>query len=660
MKIFNEPWMTIFDWLPAWSRLSRKTREFFVMEIPNDLHVSTRIFDPACVAELRSAGFITGEAPRLPPDIRPFRRAIRAMHRHRVFDGSVAGMRGYLEDHLTNNEAMSLLDHPSYYGNYWHQVASRVSDEAWIKSFLDAPMGAKWEQAHINQAQDTWLRRTAAVEQLKRWLRQFIEGENPVLLASLLSDCDEYPGTASDALTAGIRYLLLFPALTSDTLDPVIGIWPTIHQRMNRVTAKAPTVFTEPPAGAAVFGEPFLLHDMTMVLVNSFPDGLRLLRSGGGLYKRELDRLVTMLTPLPENLDLNTDGAARVCEAYRWLEAMGLTGVKGKKGKQPSLAPTENGRAWLALTVSDRLRSLIEALRKAYDQRGDRYVGWGSHICLVSRELNTGGWGYDKDIDPQRHLVQSFGVCSAGGWICRKAFLDWQAETENPILRYSGRRFAAYTGVFHAGAPEKEAVWRAYVTDFVRERLIPLGCAQACADDCGNLWFSITSTGAYLLGLSGLFEFNAPETTGQVLVQPNFEVVFTGAAPGIESEFAHMAERIGQGVGTLFRITRKSVLTALDAGIETDDVLKRLNDLTHKPLPANVVSQIQDWAGSYRRVAVRRMVTIRCPDAETALHVQAIFPRLMRPLTETLLELVNSKSLPDVTKKLKKNGIGVE
>ena len=81
-------------------------------------------------------------------------------------------------------------------------------------------------------------------------------------------------------------------------------------------------------------------------------------------------------------------------------------------------------------------------------------------------------------------------------------------------------------------------------------------------------------------------------------MQPNFDIVFTGAAPGIESEFAHFAERVGHDVGTLFRITRHAVLAALDSGIEADEILKRLSDNTAKPLPANVASQIRDWAGS--------------------------------------------------------------
>jgi len=33
---------------------------------------------------------------------------------------------------------------------------------------------------------------------------------------------------------------------------------------------------------------------------------------------------------------------------------------------------------------------------------------------------------------------------------------------------------------------------------------------------------------------------------------------------------------------------------------------------------------------------------------------------LTRPVTETLLEVTNQKSLKDIKKKLKKNGIGVE
>lgn len=40
--------------------------------------------------------------------------------------------------------------------------------------------------------------------------------------------------------------------------------------------------------------------------------------------------------------------------------------------------------------------------------------------------------------------------------------------------------------------------------------------------------------------------------------------------------------------------------------------------------------------------------------------VQSTFPRLVKPVTDTLLELTNTQSVTDLTKRLKKCGIGVD
>ena len=207
---------------------------------------------------------------------------------------------------------------------------------------------------------------------------------------------------------------------------------------------------------------------------------------------------------------------------------------------------------------------------------------------------------------------------------------------------------------------ELENAWRRYVHEFIQERLLPLGGAKAGWDEAGNMWFCLTPAGEYLLGRCDKLECPVVKKPGKILVQSNFEVVFTASAPGSEAEFMHFAERIGHGVGTLFRITRESVWGARDAGLDADGILARMGNLVSKPVPGNVAAQVRDWAGAYRRVAVRRMVTLQCPDAGTARELQAVFPRLLRPVTETLLEITNSDSLGQIRKRLKKMGIGEE
>ncbi len=661
MKVFTEPWSVVFDRLPAWTRLSRDTREFFAVKIPNDLRVPKQLLDPTCVANLRDAGFFKADVPRLPPEARPFRRAIRAMHRNRIFDGENHGMRAFVEDHLTQNEAVSLLDYRSYHGNHWRNAELLASDESWVRGFLDSRLGAEWEQQHTNQVRDTWLSKVAAVDLLKKWIRQCLDGDNPIPLADLMADHEQDPEIVSDALTAGVRYLLLFPALRSDTLDPVIGVWPEVHKRMNHQPPAPPEAMESSPDGADVFATPFLLHDMTTALVNSAPDGLRLRRSGGGLFKREVDKLSALLSPIRGDLNLNTSVESRVYEACAWLDAMGLFRVKGERGKQPALVATDAGKEWLAKPIGNRLQDMLDTMRRAYKKRADRYMSFaGAQLRFVSHEINTGGWGYDEELDPQRHLVGVFDGCEIGQWTNLNAFVDWAAEAANPPLRNVGGNRSHYGRFIRQTAAQKEETWRRYVWHFVTDRLLPLGGVQACVDASGVLHISLTAAGAYMLGRTDTFEYAVEESAGQVLVQPNFEIVFTSPAPAVESELAQCTERIGHGIGTLFRITRQSVHAAFDYGMEGADILDRLRQHTHKALPANVVAQITDWANAYRRVSFKRMLTIRCPDPETAKHVQSIFPRLTRPVTETLLEVTNQKSLKDIKKKLKKNGIGVE
>lgn len=660
MKIFTEHWNTFFDWLPAWSLLSPESREFFAVEIPNDLRIPKPSSDSSCVDELKTVGFIKGDVPRLPSEIRPFRKAIRAMHRNRLFDAEHPTMRGFCEGCLTRNEAQSMLDYHDYHANPWRSVEVLASDESWLRGFLDSRLGAEWEQERTNQARDAWLAKVATVELLKKWIRRCLEGNNPIAVEEILSDHRQDPDTVSDALTAGVRYLLFFPALRSGSLDPVVGIWPDVHRRLSRTLPDAPVLAASPP-DVEVFATPYLLHDMTMALVNSAPDGLRLRRSGGGLFKREVDKLTALLSPIRNDLGLSTDGGHRVYEACAWLDAMGLFRVKGEHGKEPALIATPAGKEWLGSSIESRLQRMLDTLRKAYQDRAKSFMGYGgAHLRFVSHEVNTGGWGYDKDLDPQRHLAEAFVHCKTGQWSGLEPFLDWVAETANPLLRNTGGKRSHYGRFIRQTAAEKEATWRRYVHYFVIDRLIPLGGAHVCVDASGKVHFSLTPAGAYLLGRTDAYEYAVQEPAGQVLVQPNLEVVFTAPAPAAESELAQCAERIGHGVGTLFRITRQSVHAAFDYGIEGADILERLRQHTHKALPANVVTQITDWANAYRRVSFRRMLVIRCPDPETAKHVQSIFPRLTRPITETLLEVTNQKSLKDIKKKLKKNGLGVE
>lgn len=177
----------------------------------------------------------------------------------------------------------------------------------------------------------------------------------------------------------------------------------------------------------------------------------------------------------------------------------------------------------------------------------------------------------------------------------------------------------------------------------------------------GGTAFSLTEAGRYLLGGTDEFRF-AAEADGEVVVQPDFEIVFLSAAPRIESELARLAERTGAGqVGALLRITRASVLRAAESGVTAEAMLKTLGEVSRAPVPANVARQVKDWFGGTRRVRIRPTVLVECPDTETAARVTGLGGSQVSAVTRTILRLDgDEKSVAALVKKLRAKGIFVQ
>jgi hypothetical protein len=70
-----------------------------------------------------------------------------------------------------------------------------------------------------------------------------------------------------------------------------------------------------------------------------------------------------------------------------------------------------------------------------------------------------------------------------------------------------------------------------------------------------------------------------------------------------------------------------------------------------------VEAEINGWFARYRQVEVQPATLIHCPDAETAARVLTALGKKAAKLTDTVLELHESKIQSAVTKKLREAGI---
>ena len=147
------------------------------------------------------------------------------------------------------------------------------------------------------------------------------------------------------------------------------------------------------------------------------------------------------------------------------------------------------------------------------------------------------------------------------------------------------------------------------------------------------------------------------DAQGQLVVQPNFDVVFLSPSPLAEAALARFAERKGRGVGALFVITKKSILSAAGNGMTATQVLDGLERLSAKPIPANVAREIAGWFDQCRRITVCSAVLIHCFDADTAARVVAASGKQAVALTDTVVELADAQAENELLRKL--HGLGI-
>ncbi len=240
-------------------------------------------------------------------------------------------------------------------------------------------------------------------------------------------------------------------------------------------------------------------------------------------------------------------------------------------------------------------------------------------------------------------------------------------EKYNPLLLGLGPESVL---VFEHGRPVpplvevREQAARTVLTDFIRKRLIPLGCVQAAIDADGNLCIARHRMFDLYFGR----EVTATEMAGQaatqtrVVVQPDFSIIIIGLNPAPAAElvaFCEREKRGGHGALTL-RLTRESVVKAVAYGLKPAEIVDRLRRLATNEVPSNVLRQVSDWSGWVRRVHASNVTIVRCPDSETADRVVAAMKRQAERVTETIVVIDQLKLTTADRNKLRDQGILIE
>jgi len=662
MKYFPADWNEALDQLPRYLALSPGARRVVLAMRPSQ-GAGPTAFGPFR-DELLHSGFVVprGSGATVVPvdEVRVLHTALRAADRRRLWDDPTPGaLMGYVEEHFTTEEmnATSGL-------RGWNFAADRadlthmVTSVEWVESFLSADTGkaaTAWESAHAAQRErrrfddhHSWVATRRVVESL-------LAAPAPVPLASLAEHVpDVQTMDVATGLEAALRYLLAFLSLRGPECEPVVWVWPQVRARLGAPPPERP----EPVEPAESFEAAWLMEDMTAVLAQAAGEPIRLRGTDQAIFAAARKAIEERLITVPNWMGIDAlEMEKRVEHAADVLRLAGYARRSGRSGQDLSLEATKAGMQWLSASTRDRLAALVDQFRASKARRpGTWYEEEGLEFFPVRLSADL-----PKTLDLRKWLTDSF-VALPGEPVRIVDFLAYASERENPFLE-AIRAGTPLRIPWHGRRPTRhdwERLWGQILLEFLNDRLVPLGGARMGRTTDGWLTFVLTDAGRYLLGAARTFEYGT-DAQAEVIVQPNFDVVFLAADPRLEAQFARLAQRVGTGPGVMFRLTRASVLAAAESGISAAQLLDTLRAASSRALPANVERQVSDWLGAVRRVQLRPTLLLECPDPETAARAMSAAGKQVRAITDTVLELpgATTKDRNALVKKLRAQGVFV-
>ena len=664
MKILEINWLAFLADVGGWARIPSAARgvlatshnpsaeqiNFELLE-HHDILLQTNILR-------RSAN---GKRVLVNNDVKRFLLVIRALEKNKELEsGSKQVFETYLDDYFTYEERNSLA---SVTGQWYYDhsaIFRRVGRIQWLREFVDAKHN-QWVKENVFRSyRESYFELPEVFAMSQRLVGDCLGNREPIPfqeLASRYEGCD--PAVLDTALMSCIRYLLLFPWLDSNGRNAVLGVWPGILARLNR---KPPT----PPSAVEAtitFQAPLLIHDMTTVLVSAGAETLRVRTGDNRLFAKAQKILEDSLSGIPAWVEegFQLDKTSRVETALYHVQHLGLVQQKGIHGQDLRIETTKEGLKWLELRAKPRLQRMLDSVAeetKKLKKSSDHYYGAPSllayQISLNSDKL------FRKVVNAAKEQYASL---PAGSFVNFKNFCEYHSQCGNPLVKHieaegqiQGTLGSHYFYESDTTSEELEESWVDLLTGILRNRLLAMGAATIGQSADGSFCLSLSDAGRYLLGLADDFELEEA-AGGDVIVQPNFEVVFLGPRPLAEVEIARFSERRGSELGLLFTITKKSIMKAAAAGVTEESVFETLGLYCARDIPKNVRREISGWFGGCRRISVRSAVLIRCPDAETAVRVLAACGGRAERVTDTILELNDRDRRSELVRKLKGMGI---
>jgi hypothetical protein len=374
----------------------------------------------------------------------------------------------------------------------------------------------------------------------------------------------------------------------------------------------------------------------------------RVSRAATGVARPELTGLAEAL-----GAESHTDDGARI----RWLVALAVQAglVADTEGR---VAPAPNAGGFFVRAPLDQRRALAEAavaLSESDELAPTLVPGLSLPAAAVPGRSDVPSAG--SRIRARRHVLHVLGqLAQPGRWHCLSGFGNrvMEAAPDFLVRRPPPPREGhepVYRGIMEATedgpAPiSTRTQWAlvegAFIVRFIGGPLQWLGLVDLDLPP-SDVLFRLTDIGARVLSDADEEDTRPP---GRFFVQPNFEIAADGGGENIPAvaQLSRVADLISFDRAALLKITRESVLRALDGGLAREDILRVLSDERRVAVPQNVEYSVAEWAAAYDRYELRTDVCLIETDQAAELDaLEADLPGCLERLGPTAARVLPEK-----------------
>lgn len=375
----------------------------------------------------------------------------------------------------------------------------------------------------------------------------------------------------------------------------------------------------------------------------------------GLVSKRGMKQLnENLLTPDPDlNKARSEEQAERLFVLRQMLQALKL--VQAKYGELQ--AAGKGGQAipqfWQDPTT-EQVKAVITA-----------WKGLSTPVYLAERH------SYYATPNPQtavQYLLTVLTEIPANTWIDADLLLISLQEHDRDFLISSRSRLEDQRSYYYGDKSKLISDMDAYERDFVARAiggflfqmgLVELGFENPTADPTQWSAFRLTPLGTAVFKDTPL---NVPPATGQMIIQPNFQILAMGPVPlSLLARLDLFAERQKVDRSAFeYHLSRESVYAAQQMGFTVAEVEQFLTAVTPNGLPQNIQRSLAEWAAHHERIVFRRGVTLLQAADETLLaqllENEQTGKWLARPVGNAVA-LVKTNRQPELVAALQADGL---